>query len=227
MYHHVDCFESDNSLHVSPEVFAEQIKFIVSRGYKVLTLDMFIKYINGEEKIKDKNMVLLTFDDGYDDNFTYVYNILRANGIGGLFFIPVKKIGLKGWLDLKQIEIMDYNGMMFGSHTLNEKYLPDLDREQAYKELKESKNELEKILDEEIKSIAYCSGGYTKETLELVKKAGYKTGFTTNRGFEKNSKNDNIYALRRIKVTDRDNNFRMWIKLSGIYDLFRTVKYPY
>jgi len=227
MYHHVDYFEGDNSLYVSLNRFSNQIDFIVNKGYQILTLDKFIDYVKGNKKIEKKNLVLLTFDDGYSDNYENVYKILKQYGIGGIFFVPVNRIGQEGRLTRQQILEMDLNGMIFGSHTMSECYLPSVSVKQARIEIFKSKEVLEALLDEEIKSIAYCIGGYDKKVLELVREAGYKIAFTTNRGFEKDLKNDSLYELRRIKVTDRDNNFKLWAKLTGFYNLFRSIKEPY
>ena len=75
-----------------------------------------------------------------------------------------------------------------------------------------------------IKTFSYPVGGYTPQTVEDVKEAGYLCACTTNRG---TSKELNRYALRRIKVTGRDKKFKLWAKLSGFYNIFKRVKDPY
>jgi len=35
------------------------------------------------------------------------------------------------------------------------------------------------------------------------------------------------FSLRRIKITDRDLGFRLWIKLTGFYNIFKKLKKPY
>jgi hypothetical protein len=60
--------------------------------------------------------------------------------------------------------------------------------------------------------------------LREVKEAGFLCACTTNRGY---SGNVDRFALRRIKITNRDKGFSLWIKLSGFYDMFKKVRKPY
>ena len=77
------------------------------------------------------------------------------------------------------------------------------------------------ITGRQVNIFAYPTGGYTKEAQDLLRKSGYLMAFTTNRGFDKSRSNNDIFALRRIKVTNKDNWFKLWVKLSGIYNLFQ------
>jgi len=228
MYHNIDLTDEENSLYVSPDRFIKQLNFIKARGYKVLNLDEFIDYIKGENKIKSRKLVLITFDDGFRDNYTNAYKELKSYGFSAVFFMPSGKIGHEDRLTKKQILQMHKDGMDFGSHTLSEVYIPDLDNsEDIIRQIYSSKRVLERLLSSEVKALAYPIGGYTEKTLEFVPITGYKVAFTTNRGFNKSCKNNNIYQIRRIKVTDKDNNFKLWIKLTGFYNLFRSIKDPY
>ncbi len=227
MYHYVDYTESDSSLFVSPESFKRQLDFIEKRGYRVLTLDEFIEYLKGKKRVNTRNLVLITFDDGRWDNYSNAYPPLKARGFSALFFVPSGLIGEQEVINSSQILEMAEAGMVFGSHSLTHAYLPSLEYQQLRTEVIESREALSELLNQEIKSIAYPIGGFNEDTLDLVREAGYEVAFTTNRGFYKDWRNDQPYAVRRVKVKDSDNNFNLWLKLSGIYNLFRSVKSPY
>jgi len=227
MYHYVDYTESGSSLFVSPESFARQIDFISRRGYRVLTLDEYTGYIKEGRDKGRKNLVLLTFDDGREDNYTNAYPMLKEKGMSAVFFVPAGLIGEKDVLNREQITEMSLSGMEFGSHSLTHSYLPALSYEELEREIIESKKILDELLGEEIRPIAYPIGGYNEDTLELVRAAGYSIAFTTNRGFSKNRRNDDYFAVRRVKIKDSDSSFNLWLKLSGIYNLFKSVKEPY
>jgi peptidoglycan/xylan/chitin deacetylase (PgdA/CDA1 family) len=182
--------------------------------------------VRGGKKIDKKNLVLITFDDGHADNYQ-AYRVLNKLGMSAVFFIPSDKIGDQGRLSASEVVKMHNDGMDIGSHTKSEVYCPDLEGEDFKVELLDSKLVLEHLIGGKVKSIAYPMGGYNRATMQAVKEAGYKIAFTTNRGFDKHWRNDNPYQLRRIKVTFRDNDFKLWAKLTGFYNWLRSVKDPY
>ena len=86
------------------------------------------------------------------------------------------------------------------------------------------KKNLEELFLKDIKTISYPVGGFDKRVLKEVENSDYLCGCTTNRGF---SKKLDRFALRRIKITNRDLGLRLWAKLSGFYNIFKKVKKPY
>lgn len=227
MYHNISPPEDGNTVNVTPERFKEQMNFIKSNNYKVITPYEYSQILkDGKEKFA-KNLVMLTFDDGYKNNYTYAYPVLKENGFSAVIFVVVNKIGEEDYLSVDEIRQMQKDGIVIASHTLNEKYVPSLKKVRLYEELRGSKEKLEQLAGEPVEFFAYCSGGYTIQAQKILKDAGYLAAFTTNRGFDKSLANDDPYAIRRIKVTNRDNNFKFWAKLSGIYNISHTVRDPY
>ena len=74
MYHHV--LKKGGFIASSAEDFASQMRFLAEAGYKTLTMSEFIAYKKGELAVPKKS-VLVTFDDGWKDNYVYAYPILR------------------------------------------------------------------------------------------------------------------------------------------------------
>jgi len=68
------------------------------------------------------------------------------------------------------------------------------------------------MFSKNVELISYPIGGFSKEILNDVEEAGYLCACATNRGF---SRQLDRFALRRIKITNRDLDFRLWAKLSG------------
>jgi len=130
-------------------------------------------------------------------------------------------IGKDGFLTLAQLREMQGQGIDIGSHSKTHVYLPDIvDEQRLWNEIFGSKKELEDKMGRDIKLFSYPVGGYNPKVIDFVKRAGYIGACTTNRGGYR--LNPDVYALRRIKMTeDSDNPWVMWIKLSGIYNLFR------
>ncbi|MCR4336920.1 MAG: polysaccharide deacetylase family protein, partial [Candidatus Omnitrophica bacterium] len=85
---------------------------------------------------------------------------------------------------------------------------------------------LEQELGVPIDHFTYPIGGFNREIQEIVKKAGYQSACTTNRGYERSNKD--LYALRRIRLSnDNTSDFLLRVKLSGYYNLTRKLKFPH
>jgi peptidoglycan/xylan/chitin deacetylase (PgdA/CDA1 family) len=93
---------------------------------------------------------------------------------------------------------MFHSGMSFGSHTSTHRSLATLEKNEACKELTQSKQILEALLNQPVESIAYPGGSYNETILELAQAAGYKVGFSTVVGH--NSRKTNLHIMKRIPV---------------------------
>lgn len=88
-------------------LFEQQLKFFVN-NFSIVSIEDIIKYINNEGigfKLP-KNPLLLTFDDGYIDNFTVALPLLRKYGIQGAFFIPGKTFSEHVLLDVNKVHFI-------------------------------------------------------------------------------------------------------------------------
>jgi peptidoglycan/xylan/chitin deacetylase (PgdA/CDA1 family) len=81
------------------EEFAWQVSYLKNR-FEVLTLDNLLAMVAGERPIRPG--VLITFDDGYRDNYEIAFPILQAAGVHAIFFLPTGFIGSSRlpWWDL-------------------------------------------------------------------------------------------------------------------------------
>jgi peptidoglycan/xylan/chitin deacetylase (PgdA/CDA1 family) len=197
--------------------------FVKKRGYQVLSLNDYCQILSKNEKIP-RNLVVLTFDDGYKDNLEAIEILKKFDFPATIFLIP-DKIDTPGYLSREDINwFLNNTKVRVGSHTLTHFYLPEADSATLKKEIRDSKKLLESMFFIEVNTIAYPIGGFNERVLREVEGAGYLCGCTTNRGF---SSRLNIFALRRIKLTERDIGIRLWAKLSGFYNVFKRVKRPY
>ncbi len=223
MYHSLDAERVKDYAAVSPNNFLKQMEYIAKHNYKVISLEEYCRLLKTGQPIPRK-AVVLTFDDGHKDNLG-AFKILKQFDYTATFFIIAKKINKPGYLSMEDIDLALKNPKIkIGSHTINEAYLPDLSPKELRREVADSKIILEKLFFQEVNTFSYTIGGYTKEALKEVGQAGYLCACTTNRGF---SKKLDRFALRRIKITDRDSKIRLWGKLSGFYNSFRKPKKPF
>lgn len=83
MYHHVT--PAGGSLNCSPKNFKAQMEYLANHGYTTLTSKQFARFLNGEP-VPDKSVVL-TFDDGYLDNYVYAHPILKKYELNAHMFL--------------------------------------------------------------------------------------------------------------------------------------------
>jgi peptidoglycan/xylan/chitin deacetylase (PgdA/CDA1 family) len=85
MYHHVNPNKGD-MITVTPEVFEGHLRHIRDAGFKTLSSDELVAFIEGKASFKEK-CVALTFDDGYLDNYLFAFPLLKAYGVRAIIFI--------------------------------------------------------------------------------------------------------------------------------------------
>ena len=94
LYHRVTNLSGDPQLlAVSPEHFEAHLKYLKD-NYQVLTVREFCKLLESGERFP-KNSVLLTFDDGYADNYLEALPILEKHQMQALFYIATGTLGTK------------------------------------------------------------------------------------------------------------------------------------
>jgi len=129
-----------------------------------------------------------------------------------------KKINKSKYLTLKEIIEMKKSGIMdFGSHTKSPPNLFNISLEEANEEIIGSKKQLEKILGIPITNFSYPYGGFStfsQEHIEILKKLGYKTAVINVGGT--NSKNTNLYLLRRICIGKNHSKYVVEVFISGL-----------
>ena len=227
MYHHIDERGGVSSLSVSPENFRRQMRFLSEHDYNVISLAELVQ-AKLEKKRLAPNAVVLTFDDGYEDNYTFAYPILKEYNLPATAFVIVNFIDKEGYLTFRQIEEMTSPGLIaIGSHTLSETFLPGRNRKELEQEIGLSKKILESKFNKRIDFFCYPFGHFSPGIQEIVKRYGYSAACTTNRGKRQTYLNDDLFALKRIKIKDSANPFVFWAKLSGYYNLFRRAREPY
>ena len=89
-YHKVD--NTFISLAVRPDDFDKQMQYLSDNGYNTITPDELYDSLAGNKELPE-NPVLITFDDGYEDNYTNAYPILKKYGFKGTIFVISSFLG--------------------------------------------------------------------------------------------------------------------------------------
>lgn len=196
-YHSVDK-NADNELTITPDMLEEQLNYINDNNYITITMEELYEHLQKNKPIPEKS-ILITFDDGYMNNYTEAFPILKNLNMKATIFCIGNSLDGSYYLSEEAIKEMSDYGIDIQSHTVNHLHLDTLSYDEQLLELKNSKEILEKITGKEIISIAYPFGDYNEDTIKAAKNSGYKLAFTTNLGLS--DRDDNIYELDRIYIS--------------------------
>lgn len=223
-YHRIGRSRGDHVPTVSARAFERHLALLARRRYHVLSLDELAAALE-RGRPWPRRSVAITFDDGYEETYSVAWPLLKRYGMPAAVFITPTEVGGEGFCSWEQVQAMAQDGMTVGSHTMYHSYVPLVPPHQLSEELIESKRVIEARLQRPVDFLSFPVGGFTPEAQQLLREAGYRAAFTTNRG--RSFTPIDRYALRRIKMTERDAHpLLFWIKVSGRYDLFRQLKQP-
>lgn len=211
LYHHIANKTPQDPYYVSPEVFAEQMKWLKDNNYNVISSDKLYDVIVNDGTLPEKPVVI-TFDDSLLDTYQNAYPVLKYYKYPATFFVKMNNISDKALSWQKILEMSD-NGMTIGSHTVNHDALTALDNETLLKELTDSKKTIEEHIGKEVNFLAYPGGAYDNRVITASKKAGYKMAFVTRHLVVQKIINENdLYQIPRIHIDDEMPSFINWIQ---------------
>lgn len=210
MYHYIREYNQPDdkigtNLSVSPTTFRQQLDWLKGNHYQTIDLDEFIELRKNVKTEKLKNhrgkLVILTFDDGYEDAFTQVMPALAESGFIGVFYITSGFLNRSGYLTKEQVKIMFQKGHMIAAHTVSHTDLVENAADKRRTELAESKKSLEALIGKPITHLAYPSGRFNDEVINLARSLGYQTAVTTQPGI--GDQNSDLLTLPRIRITEK------------------------
>lgn len=203
MYHSISNYAGGFAqLVVSPESFTSQMDYLVENDYTPITFYEIIEYIEGDRGLP-LNPIIITFDDGYTDNFTNAFKILKERDMVAVIYPYIKKINTNNGLSKRQFEKLIENEWEIGSHTVNHLDLTTLTKDSLNNEVRDSKQELEEMFDIKVISFCYPAGRYNEKVIKAVSQADYYFGLTTNYG--KFKLDNNKLILSRIRINGSDS----------------------
>lgn len=182
---------------VPPEDFAEQLDYLAEAGYTTITPQDYARARKGKQQLPEKP-IILTFDDGYEDNWRVVLPMLEERRMRAVFYMVTNSIGQPGYLTWDNLFDMERRGMEIGSHTANHLPLTTLSPEKQREELRLSKLMLEWKGMKTIYSFSYPNGSYNAGVVTMLAEEEYLTAVTGEAGL--NTLETNPYLLRRVNI---------------------------
>ncbi len=226
MYHHI--LPKEGFIASSIQQFDNQMKYLAENGYYTLSSDEFFLYKKDKLKVPKKS-VLITFDDGWRDNFIYAYPILKKYNLKATLFIVTnwiehaskknekfepmqhkdcKKIAplqpskvILSWDEIEKMsDVFDFHSH---THTHRDFYFEKCSWDE---EFEKSKEIIKKRLGFESTHLCWPRGKYDKNLIQLGKKFGYEIFYTTKRGI--NINDNSLDEIKRIAIKKDEK----WLK---------------
>ena len=166
---------------IAPATFEKHLQYMQENGYHMVTVAELAERLTSGKPM-DK-YIALSFDDGYTDNYTEAFPLLKKYGARGTFAVINSKIGGKIYMNAQQLKEMQAAGMEIASHTFSHNRLEDIDSVYLDWEIGVSKYDLEKRLlpkDATVKTLAYPCGSYNEQCIAKLKQFGYVAALTGN-----------------------------------------------
>ena len=275
-------------MYVHSVLFEKQVQFLAS-SFQILSFSDLLSRWRGESLDPDQRYCVITFDDGWRDNYLNAYPILNRHGIPATIFLATDFVGTDRWfwpemvshvldedvtkiekvlsgmsnsgsgssdlvaavrsvleasrnsqrrdildavierlkefselaildvvnelsdflkrpipkdplvLTWEEVSKMSENGISFGSHSCSHKILTSLPRQEANREIRESRETLIRKTVNMVDVFCYPNGNYNAQTLVWVKEAGYQAAVATEFGAE-GLVPDDLFALKRLSI---------------------------
>jgi peptidoglycan/xylan/chitin deacetylase (PgdA/CDA1 family) len=214
-YHKIDQPTPDVKIrgaYTSPKKFARQMSYLKKKGFIFYTAAELIKHYREHDEFPARG-ITVTFDDGWKDNFTYAFPVMRELGVKATIFLVPDVIGkttaqvtaegegAREHLSAENIVEMSQNGIEFGSHSLTHLLLNQASPSEVEKEVRESKSFIENLVQKSCETFAYPAGFFTETAKKAVAEAGYTAAFTTVYG---SADDRDLYELNRTEILRRD-----------------------
>ena len=202
---------------VKPRLFAEHMAILANtEGLRLVGM------IEGQQQGKAPLRVAVSFDDGYKDNFYVAAPILLRHHIPFTVFVTSAFARKPSDIFMNARELRELSalpGVTIGSHGATHIALDACDEPTLWKELADSKNELEDIIGKPVTVISYPYGFVNRTVIEAVKKIGYAVGACSR--FDINDATRNPLLLCRTEIVAADSERVFVQKLRGAWDWYR------
>lgn len=209
MYHGTPTNDPSSTYSIRADRFYTHLRYLKKQSWHTVLFREL-----GNVSALPERSVVLTFDDGYADNYEGAFLPLAENDMKATWFITTDCIGKHAdWmgspstqthmLTIEQLHQMEKAGMEIGSHTRTHPDLTTLSFQQQLDEMTHSKHILESVIHGKVFSFAYPYGRYNADSIIAAKEADYQLACTVRPGWFGSEKNPLL--VRRITIFANDS----------------------
>lgn len=208
MYHSVG--DNNNLFTVKPDDFEKQMTYLSENKFNVISLSSLLDLLVSK-KIMPPKTIVITFDDGYEDNFSVAFPIFKKYNLHASIFLITGMIGVERtprggtnikMLSLDQIKKMQSSGLLdFYPHTENHPKLTEISSDMLKNEIVASRAMLERELGGQANIFAYPYGKYNEAVTKELKDQNFRGAVTVNVGRVKNT--DDNFLLKRNSIDSK------------------------
>lgn len=210
LYHHIaqlpaNATPEQRRWTITPEKFDAQMQWVTEHGFHPVTMAQLTAHLKHGQALPNRPIVI-TFDDGWKDQYEAALPILKKHDFPATFFIITDSVGHSAYMNWGQVLQMSEEGMDIEPHSLTHQRLSILPVEQARKEIDDSKSILEQHLHKRAVVFAYPFGSYGDKVINLVKDAGFESAVTVsglNGGYLLRA--DQTYTFSRYAIEGGDD----------------------
>lgn len=213
MYHYISVPPADagrvrRDLSVTPENLRAHLQMLRAEGYESISLEQLVLALQVGQPLPSRP-VIITFDDGYRDNYTEAFRILREEGMTGTFFVITKMLDQERpeYLSWDMVIEMHQAGMEIGSHSYEHVDLAGRSEDYLVYQLLGSREAIEERIGEPVRFFSYPSGNYDALTMRMLHETQYWAAVSVTQGATQRS--DALYELERIRVRGADDAARL------------------
>lgn len=202
-YHHIQPLSlaqqlGHAQLTVDSDYFDKQMAYLAASGYHPLSADELAEALISHHGLPAKS-ILVTFDDGYDDNYNYAFQILKKYNIAGNFMIPTGLIENNGYMTWSQLKEMAGNPLMhIYNHTWSHASLGGAAKDKIEYEIATANKQLDDNLGKRVNIFTYPYGSYNQLVIDVLREHGFTAAFSTISGTIQCQ--SYIFALRRTNI---------------------------
>ncbi|HHW4402042.1 TPA: glycosyltransferase [Aeromonas hydrophila] len=232
MYHRFIEHDSEKGVHgtwMPIAMFEKHLRLLKWLGYETLTFrDLADKgFIHRLQY--GKKYLMITADDGYQDNLTRMLPLLEKYGYKAVVYVvtgegynrwdvehpthPDKPVSLMNDYEIRTLGASVH--IEIGGHTLTHPRLSKLTSEQQLHQIQANKQKLEQLLGHSLVSFAYPYGDLNDGAKVQVSAAGYRYAVATNSG--PRAMHQDPLQIRRIAIFPSTDVFGLWRKIRGNY----------
>lgn len=182
---------------VTPATFRRHLGYLADQ-HAVINLEELAAWSHGQRSF-DRVPCVITFDDGWGDNYVHAFPLLRQHGLTATIFLATGLIGRPKMLTWEQVREMETAGMHFGSHTVTHPVLTHLPEPAIREELSESRERLRREVARPSRWFCYPKGAYNAAALRVAREY-YAGALCTEEGPV--AQGDDLHRIRRISVHD-------------------------